>query len=355
MGLYLRKSVSVGPFRFNLSGSGVGVSVGVRGLRVGSGPRGNYVRVGGHGVYYQQTISHPRVAPPQQSLPMPAPDGTHAELVAIESSVATEIVDSSSEALVEEIRAKRRKLSLTPLAIVAAIVLMFISFAFDSAIVQWLAIEIGIAFVVWTRNRDRLAKTVVILYDFDARADEAYGRFLEWAQAIAASRKAWHVAAEGRVYDRKYHAGASSLVQRRVTTLQMAEPPMVKTNVPVLSVGVGRQTLYFLPDKLLVYDATGVGAVSYRALDLSIVKQRFIESDGVPSDATVVDHTWRYVNKSGGPDRRFNNNPQLPICLYDELHLQTSSGLNEVVQLSRSGIGEGFAAAVRHLAASVAA
>jgi hypothetical protein len=35
MGFYLRKSVAVGPFRFNLSGSGVGMSVGVRGLRVG--------------------------------------------------------------------------------------------------------------------------------------------------------------------------------------------------------------------------------------------------------------------------------------------------------------------------------
>ena len=29
---------------------------------------------------------------------------------------------------------------------------------------------------------------------------------------------------------------------------------------------------------------------------------RFIESDGVPAEATVVDHTWRYVNKNGGPD-----------------------------------------------------
>ena len=35
MGFYLRKSVSVGPFRFNLSGSGVGVSAGIRGFRVG--------------------------------------------------------------------------------------------------------------------------------------------------------------------------------------------------------------------------------------------------------------------------------------------------------------------------------
>ncbi len=43
MGLYIRKSISVGPFRFNLSKSGFGVSAGVKGLRVGTGPRGKSV------------------------------------------------------------------------------------------------------------------------------------------------------------------------------------------------------------------------------------------------------------------------------------------------------------------------
>ena len=43
MGFYLRKSVSVGPLRFNLSKSGIGISAGVKGFRVGAGPRGNYI------------------------------------------------------------------------------------------------------------------------------------------------------------------------------------------------------------------------------------------------------------------------------------------------------------------------
>ncbi|WP_374727087.1 DUF4236 domain-containing protein [Paraburkholderia caribensis] len=45
MRLSYRKSISAGPFRFNLSDSGIGVSVGVPGFRVGSGPRGNYVSI----------------------------------------------------------------------------------------------------------------------------------------------------------------------------------------------------------------------------------------------------------------------------------------------------------------------
>ena len=43
MGWFLSRSKKVGPFRLNFSRSGVGVSVGMRGFRVGRGARGNYV------------------------------------------------------------------------------------------------------------------------------------------------------------------------------------------------------------------------------------------------------------------------------------------------------------------------
>ncbi|HEV7566337.1 MAG TPA: DUF4236 domain-containing protein, partial [Microbacteriaceae bacterium] len=56
MGIYLRKSLRAGPFRFNLSKSGIGVSAGVPGFRVGSGPRGNYVHLGRNGVYYRASL-----------------------------------------------------------------------------------------------------------------------------------------------------------------------------------------------------------------------------------------------------------------------------------------------------------
>ena len=343
MGFYLRKSVSVGPFRFNLSGSGVGVSVGVPGLRVGTGPRGNYVHLGRAGVYYRHSVSADSVP----AIPVATPDGS---LHAIESGAASAIVDSSSENLLEEIRAKRRKIALRPFAIVGAVTFVAMSFATESGWAVLLAAILGFALILGAGYRDRIARTVVILYDFEPRVEEAFRRFTEWGQALAGAGRTWHVAAAGRVLDRKYHAGASGLVQRNVTALRIAAPPDVKTNVPILSIGAGRQTLYFLPDRLLIYDAAGIGAISYRTLEIRVGSQRFIEDGGVPLDATVVDRTWRYVNKSGGPDRRFRDNRQIPICLYDELTFRTPSGLNETFQVSRAGLGEGFVAAVRHLA-----
>ncbi|RVB09049.1 DUF4236 domain-containing protein, partial [Mesorhizobium sp. M7A.F.Ca.CA.004.05.1.1] len=52
MGFYVRKSISAGPFRFNFSSGGVGASVGVQGLRIGTGPRGHYIHAGVGGLYY---------------------------------------------------------------------------------------------------------------------------------------------------------------------------------------------------------------------------------------------------------------------------------------------------------------
>ena len=57
MGWYLRKSLGFGPLRINLSKSGLGGSVGVKGFRVGSGPRGPYLHAGRGGFYYRTSLT----------------------------------------------------------------------------------------------------------------------------------------------------------------------------------------------------------------------------------------------------------------------------------------------------------
>jgi len=58
MGFYLRKSLKLGPIRLNFSKSGVGVSAGVTGARLGVNAKGKkYVHVGRGGIYYRQTLA----------------------------------------------------------------------------------------------------------------------------------------------------------------------------------------------------------------------------------------------------------------------------------------------------------
>jgi hypothetical protein len=313
--------------------------------------------MGRHGLYYRQTLSPARgrsmpttVSPPAQIVP-PGSEGTHSPFHEITSSDPCQIRDSSSEALLAEIREKRGKVSSTLAAAILSAVIIWIAIASNWPAWVLLAIASGCGIALfYARLHDKLEKTVVIFYNFEFEVETAFKLFCEWASALAATSRVWHVDAASVVYNRKYHAGASQLLRRSTARIRESAPPFVQTNVPVYSIVAGRNTLYLFPDRLLVYNSRDIGAVSYGSVDIQASSQRFIEEGGVPSDATVVDYTWRYVNKDGGPDRRFNNNPRIPICNYDELVLKTSSGLNELLQLSCSGIGERFAAALKHLA-----
>jgi Protein of unknown function (DUF4236) len=124
MGLYLRKSVRVGPFRFNLSGSGIGVSCGIRGLRIGTGPRGNYIHAGRGGIYYRAAIptavasrGHQPVQP-KTAQPL---DPTLGEFRNVDAGVSVDMQDVSSKSLLDELNEKRAKWRITPWLVGVAI------------------------------------------------------------------------------------------------------------------------------------------------------------------------------------------------------------------------------------------
>ena len=349
MGFYLRKSISVGPLRFNLSKSGVGVSAGVKGLRFGVSPRGNYVHMGRGGLYYRATIPSPQsqAGSTHRGVAEMPPANSHQPLQEIESGSVAEMVDSSSRELLRELDRKQKLVRRWPVAALATVVVLYVSFGLEWP--RWVSLVGLFAGVVGTYvayKRDVLAKTVVLFFDFDSETEALYGQLHTTAAGLAGCAAAWHIEASGQGHDKKYHAGANTLVRRKRTSIRKIAPPFLRTNIETISISVGRQTLHFFPDRVLVYDRASVGAVSYRDLQLDVKSTQFIETDAVPSDAKIVGRSWKYVNKSGGPDRRFKDNKELPICAYDEIALSSTTGLNEVLQLSKLGPASEFVAAV---------
>jgi len=231
MGFYLRKSISVGPLRFNLSKSGVGVSAGVAGLRFGVGPRGNYVHMGRGGLYYRATL--PASASPRNSpIPPPVrtspeiPPGTHAPLEEIESADVSKIVDSSSRELLNELNRKRAKVRLWPIVTIVSVLILGVGVSsnWPTWLLALLAL-VGAAGTYVAHTRDALEKTVVLFYDFDSDMEAAYAQLHTAASQLAGCAAAWHIEASGKVHDRKYHAGASNLVRRNKTFIR-------KNNLP---------------------------------------------------------------------------------------------------------------------------
>lgn len=353
MGIYLRKSIRVGPLRFNLSKSGVGVSAGIKGFRLGTGPHGNYVHMGAGGLYYRKTLdSSPRSSKPSPSV---APGGyvtptLSTQMREIESGDVSAMAHSSSVELLNEIAEKEKAITTLPWAVAATFAIMaFLVVKEFSFPVLIIGASICIALILSAVHMDQLRKTVVLFYELDPTTEQAYELLLDHGTNLGRCGGVWHVSASGKVHDRKYHAGASDVIDRKTTTIGQNLPHFLKTNIQTLAMSVGHQTLYFFPDRILVFDRGSVGAVGYDELRIEVNPSRFIESTTPPADAEIVGHTWRYVNKKGGPDKRFANNAQLPICRYEELHFTTRTGLNEIVQLSRHSLGAGFVQSVKYL------
>jgi hypothetical protein len=385
MGFYFRKSFRLGPLlRLNLSRSGLGLSAGVRGARIGVGPRGSYVHVGRGGLYYRQNLNSTS-RPRQPSPPSPA------ELAEVDSGDISQMLDSSSAALLQELTRVHRRISLFPIALVLLIALTAslllaptlldnatplpklptetvhvstaevlrdriisekASMRVPAAWFWWLGgIVVGlgaIPLVIQLRNVDRARGTAVLRYELEPEADRNFSGLLDAFGRLASCGRVWHVRAQGATDDWKRNAGATMIVNRKTVQPAFGMPRRVSCNIDVPVLPAGDETLYFFPDRVLVYTRDGVGAVSYSGLDVSVTDVSFREDAQVPEDAQVTGSTWRFVAKSGGPDRRFSNNYEIPVVRYGEFRLTSRSGLNELFQCSKSDVAASVQAALKN-------
>jgi Protein of unknown function (DUF4236) len=219
---YIRKSVSAGPFRFNFSKGGVGVSVGVKGLRIGTGPRGHYIHAGRGGLYYRVTLGKagsgrvPAVAKPDHS-PYVHIDNSDVAMIEIESGDVMHMRDGSFSELLDEINSKAAQMRM-------------------SAILAWTVVVVGalaglasggpgfllcaLALPGWAIGKwfDSYRRTTVLYYDLEGDAETAYGRLAQGFDGLQGCAAKWHIESGGAVQSLtawKRNAGASHLVNRK--------------------------------------------------------------------------------------------------------------------------------------------
>jgi uncharacterized membrane-anchored protein YhcB (DUF1043 family) len=440
MGWSYRKSFGSGPFRINLSKSGVSFSAGVKGARVNIGPRGTYVNLSSHGISYRHKISG------GQLRPQPHYEGAIVPAVMetgnIASAAILQLTDSDSKAFITELTSKAglvryaRWFGTFPL-IIFMLVLLFTSFGsktvlvhpvtdsvlaavspgagvnirkaangrsailkaapagqtfllLDSANQKWLEVGLhdsvgyisrrfaaikhvhhdavteeqaflanpyagyillaGIAgFIVlirWLRKKDRERFQTELHYEMTEQFQEIYRQFGDHFTAFSRSARIWQYLNASRTSDFKHNAGAGKLIKRTAVgdvSVNRLPIPYLITNVSIPYLKLNNIEFYFLPERLLIKRGGAFAAVFYKNLHISISTTQFIESEPLPCDAKVVDHTWQYVNKSGGPDRRFSSNRQIPVCMYSEYTLTSDTGIYEVIATSKPGAMDAFA------------
>ncbi len=341
MGLTFAKSVKVGALRFNFSGSGIGVSAGIPGLRIGIGPRGAYVGGGAHGFRYRQSIplkaaikkrSASALSPTPIDVDQPTPTYTfhNPNIISTQThdtQCVLELNECSDQALLTMLNEQRQKSSTWPVAafVSAALLLFFVASSLPSY-VSWAVFCLGCAFTYWVHLRDVAAKTAVLFFDLDEKSAARFEKLCDEIRSISNVRKLQAIKATAQYLDTRYTGGAGQGVTLVAGSVTFGDMPGVSSNVAIPQISSDTTTIAFCPDRILLFQKSGVGAVEYKNIILEAADKNFNEDGTVPEDATVVGHTWQYVNNNGTPDRRFKDNKQIPICVYSALYVSTQQG-----------------------------
>jgi len=211
------------------------------------------------------------------------------------------------------------------------------------------AVYLAVGFLV-ARSIEHRRRRFLLVYDLD---DRGVAQFDQLQQALAEAAASGSLRAVRTVESigrsaRKYHGGAAYSIGVLPASLTRSPPPNVLTNANPYCLSTQGKRLYFLPDRVLILERGRFAALSYDELHVETESSPFQWTGWLPHDAQVVGHTWRYTNLDGGPDRRFANNPSIPLVLTGYLNLRSATGLYVSIQVTRP-------AAVSDVASAVAA
>lgn len=174
-----------------------------------------------------------------------------------------------------------------------------------------------------------------LMYEMDDINKEKYESLNEFLQNLNQSKKIWQIDSSTIVYNTKYNAGAGNNVSRHLVSLVKKMPWYISHNVDVYCLVLTNEKIFFTPDRMLIFKKFGgVGCRKYNDMMARFSMTNFVETEFVSNDSEIIGYTWRYVNKSGGPDKRFNNNRRIPICRYGEISLKSEDGIDILLECS---------------------
>lgn len=184
--------------------------------------------------------------------------------------------------------------------------------------------------------------------DADDKIDKKYLVLLETYKNLITSERIWDITSSVSVDQKTTRSAAANAVTRRAVKFGFGNIDIIKSKYNALHFeNANGGDIYIYPAFVAIVDAQKkFGLVDIREIDFNFHRQRFIEEEKVPKDATVVDHTWAKVNKNGSPDKRFKDNYQIPICQYGDMELTSTTGLNEAYSISSYDKSEKFAVAM---------
>lgn len=356
MSWYIRKSVKIGPVRFNLSKSGIGTSIGVTGFRIGIKPNGrSYIHAGRYGLYYQEEFGINKTNIEKSDY---TTDNNVFYNTAGTEELKSDYKKDVVEALAKSYKAFRYDYLIGLIALIITILLLFnkeifynpYNYPIDTKglytfyLLLFINAVISIVVFILVAKWETKRRQINIIYEFENDDVEYYKEIISAFNKIAQSKRIWSIISSEYLfsdYQSKINAGAGKLVNRGIASSGTGKLPWVNTNITIPLIKANGKSLYFVPDGILIYDSKGVAFVDYQNLKIRYGTVQFVD-EYPPSDANIVYNTWQYANKDGGPDRRFKNNKEIPVCNYGELKIEVANKLLLYIMTSLEDAPKGF-------------
>jgi hypothetical protein len=144
----------------------------------------------------------------------------------------------------------------------------------------------------------------------------------------------WRVTASRHVQRRYEHPHESC--QMMETTAGLKAPRILSTDMQIPGLVAGEHALYFLPDRLLVWEKGRFAEMPYAALRAEWQSMPFIETRPLPKDAAPIRTTWEYVNKKGERHGTLKNNREWPLMSYGRIEFSSEAGLRWILLSSQT-------------------
>lgn len=332
MGFRFRKSIKLGGgFRINLSKSGIGYSWGVPGYRItktATGRTRNTYSIPGTGLsYIQESNTCPKR---KDNLSKEKINFVANEFTNIESAEIDNFVSEQYQEVINQI-SKMIKLNKFSNWLLVSLILS------HNPVFLVLSL-IGVAIKIYIYNYGK----VVFHYNFDEYSKEKYENESKAWLSLNNAKGLWQIIQTASVINQKSNAGASKNINTISIKVLKKTPFYLKTNVDVFQINLKKENLIILPDKIIVMRDKKIGIIDYKDINIKVSPVEIVEVNQVPSDAKIVNYTWLYVNKDGTPDKRYKDNPQFPICLYGNIYITSTNGLNVHLQCSNFEIVKKF-------------
>lgn len=162
---------------------------------------------------------------------------------------------------------------------------------------------------------------------FDVMADvsedekDKYVAFCDAYKSLSKCNKTWIVMSEE--LNSEIKSSARTLVNRKPFHFSTGYFNQIIIPYEVPRVQTNKKILYFYPCFVIVANnSDDFDVLPITEVNLKHGTIRFQEEGTIPSDAQRVGTAYKYVNKDGDPDRRYANNPIIPVLKYGELTIE---------------------------------